>query len=90
MKRRSPESKKSELDVSQKFARLDNDNDNDQDSSNKRAEPEVDVGAANAANAANAGKFDHGVNEGICLAPVMMIIIISNYLIITLGFPLMI
>ena len=87
MKRRSPESKKSELDVSQKFARLDNDNDNDQDSSNKRAEPEVDVGAANAA---NAGKFDHGVNEGICLAPVMMIIIISNYLIITLGFPLMI
>jgi hypothetical protein len=83
VKRRSPESKKSELDVSQKFARLDN----DQDSSNKRAEPEVDVGAANAA---NAGKFDHGVNEGICLAPVMMIIIISNYLIITLGFPLMI
>jgi hypothetical protein len=63
VKRRSPESKKSELDVSQKFARLDNDNDNDQDSSNKRAEPEVDVGAA------NAGKFDHGVNEGICLLP---------------------
>jgi hypothetical protein len=84
VKRRSPESKKSELDVSQKFARLDNDN--DQDSSNKRAEPEVDVGAANAA---NAGKFYHGVNEGICLAPVMMIVIISNYLIITFGFPLM-